>query len=275
VQRSLSPAVAQFSLVRPMRSLIAFGLFVATSASGFAVEQTYDDGFEPKPPSPFPAAYRDYQILPNTISPDHQYAFIYLKRSRLYELSERGLYLAVLEPFRVLTKVPTGNSSLAGNSHGYYAANWAKNSTAAIFVAGIKWGPDKVWLIRLQDGRVAKRTDLAFAVRQQVLPDFKKSRAKRYNEYYNFIFDSEDRQTVVDSDTLAERGWDLDDRGHVMIDCTCTTDPKELDPHGWTVRFKGTWDIASARFIHKEFTRIPPRPNQSMEPTASSPALNI
>ena len=60
-----------------------------------------------------------------------------------------------------------------------------------------------------------------------MLPDFKKLRAERYNEYYDFIFDSEDKQTVVDNETLAERGWDLDDRGHVMIDCTCTTDPKD------------------------------------------------
>src|SRR5436309_6488 len=101
-QRARSVPVAHLVLVRPMRPLIAFGLLLAASASGFAVEQTYDGGFEPKPPSPFPAAYQDYQILPNTISPDHQYAFIYPKRSRLYELPDPVLYLAALEPFRVL-----------------------------------------------------------------------------------------------------------------------------------------------------------------------------
>jgi hypothetical protein len=114
----------------------------------------------------------------------------------------------------------------------------------------------------MRDGKVAKRTDLTAAVRQQVLPDFKKSRAKRYNDYYDFIFDSEDREVVVDSETLSERGWDLDDAGHVVIDCTCTTDPKELEPHRWTVRFKGTWDIQGGKFIQQKLTRVPFRPNQ-------------
>jgi hypothetical protein len=62
--------------------------------------------------------------------------------------------------------------------------------------------------------------------------------------------------------------WKLDDQGHVLVDTTCTTDPKELDPHGWTVRFKGTWDIAAGKFVEKSFSRIPPRPNQTLQPTA-------
>jgi hypothetical protein len=247
-----------------MKSLLLSSAFMATALSGYAVEQTYDGGFEPTPPSPFPVAYKDYQILPNTMSPDRRFAFIYPKRSRLYELSEYGLYLAALNPFRILSKIPTGHSNLAANAHGYYAANWAKDSSATVFIAGRKWGPNKVWVLQLSDGRVAKRSDLTEAVRQELLPDFKKSRAARYNEYYDFIFDSEDRQTVVNSETLAERGWDLDNRGQVTIDCTCTTDPKELRSNRWAVRFKGTWDIASAKFLHKEFTRMPPRPNQAM-----------
>jgi hypothetical protein len=48
-----------------------------------------------------------------------------------------------------------------------------------------------------------------------------------------------------------------------MIDCTCTTDPKELDPRRWAVRFKGTWDVVRAKFIRKDFTRLQPRLNQA------------
>jgi hypothetical protein len=92
-----------------------------------------------------------------------------------------------------------------------------------------------------------------------VLPDFKKSKAARYNEYYDFVFEDEDENTA---------GWKLHENGHVLIDCTCTTDPKELDAHRWAVRFKGTWDIESGRFLQKDFTRIPPRPNPALEPTA-------
>lgn len=252
-----------------MKSLVVFGVVLSLVANGFAAEHTYDSGFEPKPPISFPAAYKDYQILPRTVSPDQRYAFIYPKRSRLYGLRKCGLFLAALEPFAVLSEIPRGHSNLAANAHGYYAANWAKNSSTAVFIGGSKWGPDKVWVLSLRDGKFANRIDLTAAVRQQVLPDFKKSRTERYNERYDFIFDSEDRQTVVDGETLAERGWDLDDRGHVVIECTCTTDPKELDPHRWAVRFKGTWDIVNAKFIRKDFTRIPPRPNHALQSTAN------
>lgn len=247
-----------------MKSLLAFSVALALVASSFAAEQTYDSGFEQKLPTPFPAAYKDYQILPGSMSPDQRYAFLYPKRSLLYTLPKCGPFVAALEPFTVLSGIPIGHSNLAANAHGYYAANWAKNSSTVVFVAGTKWGPEIVWLLSLREGKVAKRIDLTAAVRQQVLPDFKKSDAAPYNESYDFIFDSQDGQTVIDGETLAERGWDLDDRGHVMIDCTCTTDPKELDPRGWTVRFKGTWDIATGQFVEKAFTRIPPRPRQAV-----------
>jgi hypothetical protein len=250
-----------------MKSLLAFSVVLSLVASSFAAKQTYDSGFEPEPPIPFPVAYKDYQILPGTLSPDQRYAFIYPKRSRLYELAKYGLFLAALEPFTVLSQIPLGHSNLAANAHSYYAANWAKNSSTAVFIAGSKWGPERVWVLPLRDGKVAKRIDLTAVVRQQVRPDFEKSHAQRYNEYYDFIFDSEDRQTVIDSETFAERGWDLDDRGHVMIDCKCTTDPKELDPRGWTVRFKGKWDIATGKFVEKAFTRIPSRPSQATQRT--------
>jgi hypothetical protein len=121
-----------------MKLLLAITLLLVRVTNSVAADQTYDGGFEPKPPSPFPSAYRDYQILPNTISSDHRCAFIYPKRSRLYQLSGYGLYLADLEPFHILSKVPTGHSNLAGNARCYYATNWAKDSSAAVFIAGRK-----------------------------------------------------------------------------------------------------------------------------------------
>jgi len=82
------------------------------------------------------------------------------------------------------------------------------------------------------------------------------------NEYIDFVFDSDDQFVqAADGEIIGERGWDLDGKGHVLIDCMCTTEPKDLDAHRWAVRFKATWDIATAKFIRKEFTRIPPRPN--------------
>jgi hypothetical protein len=242
-----------------MKPLVVLSSCLLLAGSSIAQEQTYGSGYEPKPPVPFPAELKDYQILPGTISPDQKFAFIYPKRSRLYELERYSLLLAVLNPFRTLSKIPLGNSNLAQNARCYFAASWSKDSSTTVFVAGSRWGPEKVWVLQLRDGNLAKKTDLTAAVRQQVLPDFRKSHAARYNDYYDFVFDEETERTA---------GWKLDGQGHVLVDTTCTTDPKELDPHGWTVRFKGTWDVADAKFLEKSFSRIPPRPNQSLEATA-------
>ena len=76
-----------------MKALSKWGIFLLGIATALAQQQTYDAGFEPKPPSPFPPEFADYQILPNTFSPDHRYAFLYPKRSRLYELSQSRLYV--------------------------------------------------------------------------------------------------------------------------------------------------------------------------------------
>jgi hypothetical protein len=169
------------------------------------------------------------------------------------------LFLVALDPFGILSQVPTGYSLLAGNAHGYYAASWSKGSSTVVFLVGSRWGPEKVWVLQIRDGKVASRNDLTAAVRQQVLPDCRKSHAERYNDYYDFVFDEEHEDTA---------GWRLDDAGHVIIDTVCTTDPKELDPHGWAAQFKATWDVPGARFIQKSVSRIPRRPNQSLQPTA-------
>ncbi len=232
-----------------MKPLVLLSLLLPLLSHAVAAEQTYGSGYEPKPPIPFPSAYKDYQILPETFSPDKQFAFIYPKRSLLYTTMNCSLFLAALNPFHVLSRVPTGYTNLAENARGYYAARWSKDSATAVFVAGSRWGPEKVWALQVRGGKVAKQIDLTAEVRRQVLPDFKKSHAPRYNEYYDFVFEDEN-----------DEGWKPDGKGHVMIDTTCTTDPKELEAHRWAVRFKGTWDIEGSKFLQKEFRRIPPTP---------------
>lgn len=245
--------------VRPMKLLVVLSVFSLLVGSSSA-EQAYGSGYEPKPPVPFPTEFRDYQILPDTISPDQKFAFIYPKRSRLYELENCKLALAALKPFRKLSEIPRGHSNLAENARCYYAASWSKDSSVTVFVAGSRWGPEKVWVVLLRDAKVAKRTDLTNLVRQQVLPDYKKSRARRYNEFYDFVFEEDHQDTA---------NWRLDDRGNVLIDTTCTTDPKELDSQRWAVRFTASWDIAAGKLTEKSLSRIPPRPNQTMQRPAA------
>jgi hypothetical protein len=211
---------------------------------GHTQSELYSSNHEPLLPAPLPAAYKDYQVLPGTISPDQQYGLIYPKRSRLYELRHYGLFLAALKPFRVLSQLPLGNSNLAENARCYFESNWAKDSSAVVMIAGSRWGPEKVSVVALGKGRVVERAELTAAVRRMVQPDFQKAHASPYNEYYDFVF-------------TGSYSWDLDQAGHVRIDCECTTDPKNIDPHRWTVHFIGSWDIGRSRLQQKKLVRVP------------------
>ena len=218
-------------------------------------ENTYDSGFEPNPPSPLPVTYHDYQVLPFSCSPDKKFAFVYPKRSVVYKIKKNRLLLVAFHPFRVLVELPLHDNPLTGSSRSYYAVSWADNSSAVVFIEGSKWGPERALCIPIHSGRVGPLIDLTREVREEVQSDFERSGAPRYNDYYDYIFDSEDRQTIVDSETLAEKGWDPDGSGHIIIDCTCTTEPKG-DPINWTARFQGVWDIRRHRFTTKSVVRL-------------------
>lgn len=213
-----------------------------------AAEPSYGDGYEPTPPAPFPAEYKDYQILPGTISPDQRYAFIYTKRSLLYEEGRGGgLTLVALKPFKVLGHFDTGNNNLAGKN--YYAAEWSKDSSTTVFVAGAKWGAEKVWLARITQDQVESKCNLTAGVRQAVIGSFKKSGAPRYNPNYDFIFEDDPQDTS---------GWKLDNQGRVLVNTICTTDPKEIDDKRWAVRFTGTWDISKQSWIQQKTSKVKP-----------------
>src|SRR5436305_15219078 len=121
-----------------MKSLVTL-LCLGAAAIATVAEQSYDSGYEPKPPIPFPAEFKDYQILPETISPDQKFAFIYPKRLRLYQLETYDLFLATLNPFQTLSNIPLGHSNLAQNARCYYAAAWSKDSSTTVFIAGNRW----------------------------------------------------------------------------------------------------------------------------------------
>ena len=219
----------------------------------YAGEQAdaYSSSQEMKPPEPFPAIYQNYQILPGTVSPNQQYALIYPKRSLLYQLDDYGLFLVALKPFRVLSQLPLGNSNLAENARCGFSSNWAKDSSALVMVVESRWGAEKVSVMVLKDGEVIRRTELTSRVIKLVGSSFRQSKAPPYNENYDFVFEEDpDSESGV-------CGWDLDNAGHVVIDCICSTDPKGIEPRGWTVKFTGIWDIGKQAFLKKSIVRLP------------------
>lgn len=136
-------------------------------------DDSYDDGVIPRAPVPFPKKYEDYQILPGSISPDKKLAFIYPKRNALSQIDKVQLLAVALKPFRVLREIPLDeNMTFASNGHGYYEVHWARDSSAATFVEGAKWGPDEVYLFSLDHGKANKPVNLTAEVRKLIRRTF-------------------------------------------------------------------------------------------------------
>lgn len=231
-----------------MRILFLSLLMAATlSVQGAA----YDDGVVPQPPAPFPTAFKDYQILPDTTSPDGKYALIYPRRDVLFSLKDYALYLVTLNPFQIVAIIPRHWSNLAANAHGSYQVIWWKDSTAALVIEGTKWGPDKVVLATLRKGHVDSLSDLTQRVVEAVTEDFKNSGAEPFNEFYDFIFYSEGKD---------ENAWRFLNSQQIAIDCILTTDPKDIVEHRWTVRFQGLWNISRNTLRDIKITRLQKTP---------------
>jgi len=195
---------------------------------------TYDDGFEPKPPAPFPAEFKDYQILPGSISPDGACGLIYPKRSVVLDLDKPGLYLAQLKPFLILKEIPLTHD-LESGAHGSYDVDWAKDSSLFLVTEGSKWGPDSVFLVTMNHGKVGSITNLITEIRKKLQSAYNKVKAKveRYNDYYDYIFDSDNVE-----------GWNIVNHNRqIDIWCICTTNPKPPRAGAWEADFAGLWDI--------------------------------
>lgn len=220
--------------------------FSSAHAAPKSPSELYGDNFQPRAPAPFPAAFKNYQILPGSISPDHRYGLLYPKRTLVYSLPDTGLYLAQLKPFRILTEIPLRYSNLCLNANCDYNVQWSPNSSAVIMVEGIKWGADKVFLIPVHDGKSGKITDLTAAVRKQMRPYFAKAAPEHYNDIFDYVF--------VDDE---EAGWTFLNAREISIKTTCDNEPNNVSTEHWTMRFEGTWDIAAARFTHVKIKRVP------------------
>ncbi len=217
----------------------------------------YSDGEEPVLPQPLPDAYCDYQILPGTFSPNGDYALLYPKRSRIYSLDDFGLYLVTVHPFRVLSRLPLGHSNLCLNARCDYVCRWAANSSAVVMVAGGRWGAERVSAVSLSAGRVLHHAELTAPVRRLVQPDFLRSKAERYNEYYDFVFSDDYFADGRYTEIAWDAGWVPDTLGRVHVDCVCTNNPKIPESKDWKVHFTGLWDLKRGKFVEQQFTRSP------------------
>ena len=196
----------------------------------------------------------DYALLPTTTSPNGQYGLTFpkLKTQPGYppELAPNpALTLVALPGETPVAKLPLGNSTLITGMNDYYVV-WNEGSTAVLVVEGMKWGADKVVLVNLASGQ-PQIADITSEIRGMLAPLFAKSGARPFNDNFNFILDRENRVKYQGTQAPSDSGWQFGPQGTVLVDCTCTSDPKRF-----AVRCKGTWNIDAKRFSELRVTGL-------------------
>ena len=199
-----------------------------------------------------PNEYTDYLIASNTLSPDKKFAVIYPKTELCPDEPKKGSedrckdYLVALQPFRVLTVLDTKWPEFEHKNRGGMSATWLKDGSAVLVTLDSRWGPGDIFLYEIHDGKVSRSTNLLKKVHDLLEPDYKKARLGRYNDYFDFVFESEDEVPVCE----------FADSTHLRIRGTATTDPKQIPGEkAWDGTVEATWDIPSANFTLQKVTR--------------------
>lgn len=190
-----------------------------------------------------PKAYAAYMIDPDSVSPDGQYGVMYLSAPPDDDATSREFVVA-LKPFRVVVELVKGDDAyFADRSNSDLAAIWAKNSSAVLVMNGNKWGPGEAYLVPVAKGKAGKIVELGAEVRKFCQPDLNKVKHERYNDIYDFVF-------------VGDNNWAINDKGQVVIDVDCSTNPKgDPNTESWEGSFHGVWDIAEGKFVQHTFKR--------------------
>jgi hypothetical protein len=134
---------------------------------------------------------KDYLVASSTLSPDKKFAIIY-PTEQSEEGGDVGNYLISLRPFAVLGKLDTKWPYFKNESHGGLSAEWSDNSSVALVTLDGKLGPHDIFLIEFRDGKLRRLTNILAKAHDVLLPDYRKAKPERYNEYFDFIFERED-----------------------------------------------------------------------------------
>src|SRR6266542_4818251 len=237
-------------------------LFVAESFSG-AISKFTPDGAQSvflagrPPPAPeeeeaesetdsstgLPDKYaKNYLIARSTTSPDKKFAVIYPNEDFGNAASEGEInnYLVRLEPFAVLRPLDTDNPYVEHESHGGLSAEWSDDSSVCLITLDRKWGPGDVILVEFRNGKLSRMTNILRKAHDLLAPNWRKAKAERYNDYYDFVF-------------MEDASFKLDGTNRVVIDANVHTSPNDLglSPDAWRGHVEATWDVKHAKFTSK------------------------
>jgi hypothetical protein len=195
-----------------------------------------------------PEAYaKNYLVAASTLSPDKRLAVIYPKRDP-EEFPKGKDYIVSLEPFAVVGSLDTKWPYFYHQNHAAISATWSDDSSIALVTIDSKWGPGEIFLLEFADGKLKRATNLLANIHALLLPDYRKVKPQRYNDYFDFIFEDDSESIPV---------CQLDGTKLVQIEATATTDPKHMaGTRAWDARVRATWDIAQAKFTSQKVTRL-------------------
>jgi hypothetical protein len=188
-----------------------------------------------------------YLLAENTLSPDKTIGVIYPKLDLCTEEEDKDCkdYLVQLKPFKILETVKTKWPHFQNKSHGGLGADWRDDKAAALVTLDSKWGPGDIFLYEFNSGQLVRSTNLLPKIHDLLEPDFRKARSARYNDYFDFIFESEDKPMVEFKGST------------VQIHAKATTDPKGIPGEkAWDGEVEAVWDIPLAKFTKQRVKRL-------------------
>jgi hypothetical protein len=189
---------------------------------------------------------KDYLISRNTISPDKKFAVIYPTFEAVEAANDHPEriknYLVGLRPFAVFKPLDTKWPYFQNESHGGLSAEWSTDNSVALVTLDAKWGPRDVFLVEFHDGKLSRITNVALKAHDLLLPNYRKAKAERYNDLFDFVF-------------VEDASFKLEGTSRVVIDAWTDTSPnvmsEDLGPsdRAWRGHVEAVWDIPQAKFI--------------------------
>jgi sugar lactone lactonase YvrE len=210
-----------------------------------ATGQNGEDTFAGLPPK----YAKDYLVASSNTSPNKKFAVIYptLEAEEAAENANHPEhikdYVVALQPFTILGELQTKYPYFQNESHGGINAEWSDDSSVALITLDGKWGPHDIFLVEFHDGKLSRMTNILAKAHDLLLPDYRKAKPERYNEYFDFVFEREDESIC-----------ELVGAEQVKIEGHATNDPKGLSRRKWSAQVKAVWDIPRARFTHEKIT---------------------
>jgi hypothetical protein len=106
---------------------------------------------------------------------------------------KRKDYLITLNPFSIVHALETKYPYFQNESHGGLGAEWSNDSSVALITLDGKWGPRDIFLVELRDGKLSRMTNILKKAHDLLLPDYRKFKGAKYNDEFDFIFETEDQ----------------------------------------------------------------------------------